>query len=134
MAIVGIQPVAGGGPALIDQTWLLGLAGGGNLNFTNGLVAHSGGTKAAAFQIPAGLAIAIFKTVAVNGDSALLPGAAAREFIMVRNAGVATLSLYGRSNDTINGSATANAYSLTAGQSALFFCGGSSDWSAIKSA
>jgi hypothetical protein len=132
--IVGIQPVAGGGPALVDQTWLNGVANGQNQSFVNGLVAHAGGTKAAALQIPAGVAIAIFATVATTGDSALLPQAKQRNTLKVYNAGAQTIDLYGRGTDTVNQVATATAYTLTAGQAAEFFCGVDGNWSAIKSA
>jgi len=131
---VGIRPNDGGGPALVDQSWLLGLAGGANRNYVNGITAHAGGTKAAAFQLPANVAIIEVETVATNSDSVLLPQAKAGTIVFVYNKGAATLSSYGKGTDTINGAATANAYDLTTGLSALFFCPVDGAWAAIKSA
>lgn len=132
MAITGIQPPQGSGPQLIDGTWLNGLAGGLNNSFINGVVAHAGDTKAAAFQIPAACKIVWVETVTTTGDSVLLPAAQTRNMLMVYNGGAQSLNLYGRGTDTINGVATATAYTLTAGQSAIFFCGKTGQWAANK--
>jgi len=131
---IGIVPPTGSGPALQDGDYLLGLSYGINRNFQNALVAKAGGTKAAAIQLAARIAIFSFKTVVTNGDSALLPEAIAGHTVHVRNAGVATLSLYARGANTINGAAAAANYDLTANQSAYFFCAINGAWSAIKSA
>ena len=131
---VGVVPTAGGGPALIDQSYILGLAGGTNRPFQNRLVATAGGTKAAAQQLAAGVAIFGFATVATNGDSALLPKAVAGTVICVRNAGAATLSLYGSGTDKINGVDTATNYDLLTNTSAIFFCALDGAWSAVKTA
>ena len=132
--IIGIQPPQGSGPALQDGQWLNGLAGGGNNSYTNALVAHSGGTKAAALQIAASIKIVFFGTVAADHDSALLPAAKTRSMVLVYNGGASILDLYGKGTDTINGVATATAYSLNANTSALFFCGKDGQWAAIKTA
>ena len=129
---VGIAPPAGSGPALQDGQWLLGVAAGTNKPYQNRLVAHAGGTKAAAIQLADGVAIFGFATVVTNGDSALLPAAKAGTAIFVRNAGAATLSLYGKGTNIINGAATATNYDLLTNTSALFFCAIDGSWSAIK--
>lgn len=130
--MTGTPPNRGFG--LQDGNWLLALAGGGNRNFEAGLVAHAGGTKAAALQLPAGVALLELDTVATAADSALLPQAKAGTLVLVRNAGVASANLYGKGTDTINVLATATAYALANGVSALFFCVVDGNWSAIKSA
>lgn len=131
---VGIAPPAGSGPALQDGQWLLGLASGQNRNFQNRLVAHAGGTKAAGIQLAAGVAIFGFATVVTNGDSAIMPAAIAGTVVCIRNAGAASLSLYAKGTDKINGVASATAYSLSADTSAIFFCAIDSAWSAVKTA
>lgn len=130
--MTGILPNFGFG--LIDGSWLRALAGGGNRSYVNGLTAHAGGTKAAAFQIPSGVALVGFGTVATNGDSGLLPTAKAGTKVRVYNAGAATLSLYGKGTDTVNGVATATSYDLTTKQAADFSCDLDGHWSALKSA
>lgn len=134
MATVGKAPVAGSTYATQDGRWLLGLGNGLNRSFQNGVTAHSGGTKAAAFQLPANVAQFEIDTVAADNDSALLPAAKAGQTVMVFNAGAHTLNLYGRSTDTINLSATATAYSMTTGQCAIFFCCKDGIWGAVKTA
>lgn len=131
---IGIAPPAGSGPALQDGQWLLGVASGQNGSFQNRLIAHAGGTKAAAIQLAAGVKIFGFATVATNGDSALLPAAIAGNTVFVRNAGAASLSLYAKGTDKINGVASATAYSLAADTSAIFFCALDAAWSAVKTA
>jgi hypothetical protein len=131
---VGIRPNDGGGPALVDQSWLLGLAGGANRNNVNGITAHSGGTKAAAFQLPANVALIEVETVAADNDSVLLPQAKAGTVVAVFNAGDHTLGIYGKGTDTINSVATATQYSLATTVAALFFCAKDGAWAAIKSA
>ena len=134
MAVIGIQPPLGSGPALQDGQWLNGLANGQNRSFTNGLTAHAGGGKASAYQIPAAVAIIGFATVATTGDSALLPQAKTGTVVMVRNAGANSMNLYAKGTDKINGVASATAYALAADTSALFFCALDAAWSAIKTA
>ena len=110
------------------------MANGYNRSYINGLTAHSGGTKAAAYQMPAAVAIIQFDTVAVNGDSALLPQAVAGTDITVISSGVATMSVYGRGTDTINDAATANAFSMATNTTARFVCAKYGQWKAILSA
>jgi hypothetical protein len=131
---VGTAPAQNSRQALQDGIWLRGLANGQNRSSVNGLVAHSGGTKAAALQLPAAVALIEVATVAADGDSVLAPQALAGTEFCIYNAGASTLDIYGRGTDTINGSATATAYTLATGVSARFFCASNGAWAAIKSA
>src|ERR1700743_476527 len=114
MATVGKAPPANSSYALQDGRWLLGLASGLNRSYQNGITAHSGGTKAAAFQLPANVAQFEVDTVAADNDSVLLPAAKTGQSVAVFNNGGHILAIYGRGSDTINGQATANALSLAA--------------------
>lgn len=130
--MIGNAPNNGFG--MPDGLWLNGLANGTNRSFANGIVAHAGGGKDDAFQIPASKSMVSIDTVATAGDSLLLPQAVAGTWLMVRNAGVESANLYGKDTNQINGAATANAYALASNVSALFFCAVDGQWSAIKSA
>lgn len=134
MAEVGTSPPVNSRQALQDGVWLRGLANGQNRSYINGLTAHAGGTKAAAFQIPAGVALVQFDTVATSGDSALLPQALAGMEVTVANSGADTLSIYGRGTDTINDVATATNYDVATNVSVRFFCAKDGQWKGIKSA
>lgn len=134
MAEVGTAPPLNSRQALQDGVWLRALANGQNRSYQTGIVAHAGGTKADAFQLPAGVAMLQLGTVATNGDSVLMPQAAAGTVVLVTNGGAADASIYGRGTDTINGAATANAYTLASGVTALFACLVNGAWVAIKSA
>lgn len=136
---VGIAPTNGSGPGLQDGGWLLGVAAGNNRAYKNGITAHSGGTKAAAFQLPAGVQIIEVDTVAADNDSVLMPAAVAGQIVMVFNNGGHILAIYGRGTDTINAQATANALSLAApataagvGSNAVFYCAKNGAWGAVK--
>lgn len=138
-ATYGTPPTPATGPGLVDGTWLNGIAGGQNRLTINALTAHAGGTQSAAFQIPAGVALVGFATVATTGDSAKLPFALAGSIIMVRNAGAQTLNIYANNatnsatstTDKINGASNATAYTLAADTSAIFFSARDGAWSAI---
>lgn len=138
-ATIGTPPVPATGPGLVDGTWLNGLAAGQNRTFVNALTAHAGGTQAAALQIPTGMALVGFGTVATTGDSAKLPFALTGTTIMVRNAGAQTMNVYANdgtnrttaTTDKINGAANTAAYTLAANTVAIFFCALDGAWSAI---
>lgn len=127
---VGIAPTNGSGPGLQDGQWLLAVAAGGNRSYKNGITATAGGTKAAAFQLPASVQLFEIDTVATNGDSVLMPAAKAGQICMVFNNGAATLDIYGRGTDTINGAATATAFTLATDTCAIFFCAKNGAWGA----
>ena len=132
--MVGITPPENSRQALQDGIWLRGLANGQNRGSINKLVAHAGGSKATAFQIPAAVELVSFGTVATTGDSALLPQAKAGTIVMVANNGAQTLDLYGKGTDTVNNVATATAYTLATTVAAIFFCAVDGAWFAVKSA
>jgi O-acetylhomoserine/O-acetylserine sulfhydrylase-like pyridoxal-dependent enzyme len=132
--MTGRPPVAGSGYALQDGRWLLALAAGGNLAYENGITATAGGTKAAAFQLPAGVFLFEIDTVANAGDSVLMPAAIQGNMVAIFNNGASNLDIYGRGTDTINQSTTATAYVLTPGQCAILFCAKTGLWGANKTA
>lgn len=134
MATVGKAPPQGSSYALQDGRWLLALAAGQNRNGTSGITAHSGGTKAAAFQLPAQVAIIQVDTVAADNDSVLLPAAKAGSTLMLFNNGAHILGVYGRGTDIINQAVTATQYSMAAALSSLFYCVKDGVWAANKSA
>lgn len=104
----------------------------GGLDRNAALTATAGGTKAAALQFNNSLNM--LSVVANAGDSALLPKAIAGSVVIVTNNGVASANLYGTGTDTINGSATATAYALANGKTALFVCYAAGAWFALLSA
>lgn len=134
MAEVGTSPPVNSRQALQDGVWLRGVAGGQNRSYINGLTATAGGTKAAGLQIPAGVALVQFDTVASGSDSALLPNALAGMTFRLANSGASTMSVYGRGTDTINDAATATNYDIATNVSVDFFCAKNGQWKAIKSA
>lgn len=131
MANVGTPPVANSSFALQAGRWLLGVSGGQNRSYQNGITAHAGGTKGAAFQLPAGVQIIEIDTVATNGDSVLMPAALTGTIVMVFNNGAATLDIYGRGTDTINGTATGTAKTMSTLTAAVFFCAKNGVWGAV---
>lgn len=128
----GIAPTNGSGPGLQDGQWLLGVAAGNNRSYKNGIVAHAGGTKAAAVQLPAGVQLLEVDTVASLHDSVLMPAAVAGQIVMVFNNGAAGMDIYGRGTDTINGAATANAHTLATETAAVFFCAKNGAWAGVN--
>lgn len=131
---VGTAPAQNSRQALPDGIWLRGLANGQNRSYVSGITAHSGGTKAAAFQLPAAVSFIEVDTVAADADSVLAPQATKGSSFALFNASAHTLDVYGRGTDTINLAATATAYALTTGQTALFFCAKDGSWAAVKTA
>ncbi|HEX5508923.1 MAG TPA: hypothetical protein VFX37_10510 [Pseudolabrys sp.] len=131
---VGTAPPKNSRQALQDGLWLRGLANGQNRSAQSNITAAAGGTKAAAFQLPAAVSFIEVTTVASAADSVLAPQAKAGTEFCIYNAGANTLDIYGRGTDTINGAATATAYALGTGVSARFFCVVDGAWAAIKSA
>ncbi len=129
---IGTAPIRGF--ALQDGNWLRALANGQNNSVQSGFTAQADNSKANATQLPAGVAMLEVSTVAAANDSCLMPQALAGTVVLVYNAGANTTDLFGKGTDTIAGAATANAYSLTTKQSALFFCAVDGDWGVVKSA
>lgn len=130
------------GPALADGTWLIGLAQGLNRGVAFGVTAHAGGGQAAAQAMPTTSELTQVDTVATASDSIALPFAVAGTIDFVFNNGANTLAVFAQSGtnlltgatDTINQLANATSFTLTAGQSAVFFCCKNGKWAAIKTA
>lgn len=132
--LIGKAPPAGSSFQLIDGRWALAVANGSNRSYQNGITAHSSGTKAAAFQLPANVQLFEIDTVAADHDSVLLPAGKQGQIVMVANPTSHILDVYGRGTDTINGIATATAYSVGANKSAIFFCSKDGSWGGNLSA
>jgi hypothetical protein len=132
--LIGKAPPAGSSYQLIDGRWVLGLSYGANRSYQNGITAHSGGGKSSAFQLPANVQLFEIDTVAADHDSVLAPAAKQGQIVMVANPTAHILDIYGRGTDTINGVATATAYSVGAGKSAILFCAKDGSWGANLSA
>ena len=140
---IGVVPTSGGGPALLDQTYVLGVAQDRNNTYQNGVTAHAGGTQAAAYQIVPGAALFEVDTAGAGGtDSIKLYAAVPGHQISIFNNTAYTIDIYaydGYSNgvsagDKINNSSNATAYALTTYQSATFFCAKAGIWAGVKSA
>lgn len=127
---VGTAPAKNSRQALQDGLWLNGIANGQNRSYVNGITAHAGGTKAAAYQLPAAVSLIEVDTVGTAADSVLAPEAIAGTEFTLYNAGANSLDVYGRGTDTINGAATANAYAIAAGVTARFTCAKDGAWAA----
>ena len=141
---VGVPPVSGGGPALMDQSWTLGVAQGRNFTYQSGITAKASGTQAAATQISVGAFLYEVDTCANDADSVkLFPAIPGHSFVIANVTGH-TLDIYASDGyngvtgssaaDKINNSSNATAYSLTTYQTALFMCGKAGIWQAIKTA
>jgi hypothetical protein len=141
---IGVVPTAGGGPALLDQTYVLGIAQGRNQTYQSGITAHSGGTQAAAVQLVPGASMYEVDTVAADADSIKLFAAIPGHTITILNAGGHTLDVYAYDGyngatastaaDKINNNSNATAYQLTTFQCADFFCAKAGVWLAQKTA
>lgn len=92
----------------------------GGISRRIGITATPGGAKAGAIQLDRSLNR--IDVVATATNSALLPKAIAGSIVYVTNAGANSANLYGQNVDTINAAATATAYALAAGKTAIFVC------------
>ena len=137
---IGIRPSAGF--ALVDGEWLRQLSNGNNDTYISGITAHSGGTQAAALQLPDVFSFIEVDTVAATGDSVLMPYAQQGQRKMIFNNGAHTLDIYAQTTnnpatgaaDVINNTTNTTAYTLTTGQTAIFFCAKNGVWAANKTA
>jgi len=119
------------GPQLFDPGLL---TGGGGLTFASGLVAHAGGTRAAALPLMA--AINHIGTCATAADSVSLPPAIGGQEVVVLNKGVAAMQVFAApgTSDTINGVIAATGISLASGGGETFVSPGPGLWFGILSA
>ena len=135
-AVIGTPPIPSNGFGMVDGAWLNGLAGGSNMTFQSGIVAHAGGGQTACFQLQPGIAFYSVDTVATNADSVCLPFAQAGMDIQVANNSAATLNVYGQSAnnpitaaaDTLNGVAGSTAIAPTTQQSIECFSAKNGAW------
>lgn len=133
--IYGKTPFPSMGPYLLSGSFLSLLFSRifqGGLNREDGITATSGGTKAAARVLTKSLNRV--SVCAVNADSALLPAAIAGSILLLTNSGAASLQVFGKGTDTINGIATATGVAQAAGLSALYVCYTAGAWHRILSA
>lgn len=139
-ALVGNPPLPNGQEAAINQTWVLGVAGGQNFSYQSGLTAHAGGTQAACLSLTAGNFLQQVATVATSGDSVCLPYALQGEAMIVANAGASTMDIYAQSGtngvtgstDTINASSNSSAYAVSSNNNAICFAPKNGIWNCIK--
>lgn len=132
-ADTGTPPQVGGGPALIDQTWLNGLAGGLNNSVQSGITA-AGTTQATATQLASGIALIQIDTTAAS-TGVNLPQCIAGARINLYNAGAQTLTVYPKvsnnpitaAQDTINGTTS---FTIATTVAAIFFCPKNGSWAA----
>jgi hypothetical protein len=134
-ASIGVAPLPGGGPALIDQTWLNGLAGGLNYPYQYGITA-AGTTQATATQLASGARLLEVDTTAASTGVALPPclqGTA----VSIYNNGASTLTVYPAiannpitaAQDTIN-NGTSFSGGVATHVSLLAFCAKNGVWAA----
>lgn len=93
---------------------------------SDGVVAHSGGGQAAAFQLLAEINRVI--TVAASGDSVRLPASVNGLTIMVTNHGANPMQVYGFGTDTINDVVTATGVSQMPNSVVLYVCSTVGAW------
>lgn len=98
-------------------------------SFADNLTAHSGGTKAAAFQLTA--LVNNVATVAAVGDSVLLPVATPGLDVTVINSGANPMQVFGAGSDTINGVATATGVVQIQASVVVYSCTAAGKWFAI---
>lgn len=88
-----------------------------------GITAHSGGTQAAAFSLDPTKGFHRIDTVAAANDSVRLPPAIkGRCVVLVNNAAVNSMQVFGDSTDTINDIATATGVAQAAQKTAEYYC------------
>jgi hypothetical protein len=107
------------------------------LSNKTGIIAHAGGTQAAAIadansQISA--MINNIVTCATGGDSVVLPLAVPGLSIFVANAGAASCNVFPFTGDQVNGAGANAAFALANGKSAQFTCTIALNWRAVLSA
>lgn len=114
-----------------------GFSGGfSTMSFAGGLVAHAGGTQAAALPITTMVSRVV--TVGTAGDSVGLPATVANISIgplTITNAAAANaMNVFPALGDQINALGANTAFSLAAGKTATFWSTGAGQWHAVLSA
>lgn len=105
VANYGQAPLKNMAQGLIDAQWLLGLSGGNNQTFINGLTA-TGTTAADAFKVPSNYQNVVFASVP-SGTGAVFPPAIPGTRIVIYNHDAAnSLTVYANTaNNPLTGSA-----------------------------
>lgn len=119
----------------------------GNANFTGavfgggsvvtGLTAHAGGGQASATALTG--AINVVATVGTAADSVKLPAPTlvGQEVVVINNAAVNSMQVFGSGTDTINGAATGTGVAQAAGKTATYVAvtiGTAAQWFRLLSA
>lgn len=113
------------------QTLSGALSAGGLFTLTgveDALVAHAGGTQAAALALSNTKNYHRISVCATAGDSVALPAATIGQAHFVRNDGVASCQVFGTTPDTINGVVTTTGVALPAGAGRWFVCTTTAKW------
>jgi hypothetical protein len=108
-----------------------------NGSLVTGIVAHAGGTQAAAIADSASWLTGVTNVVATcatSADSCLLPLADQGDVIYVRNNGAAPCGVYPRTGGKINNAAADAVFTVTNAKTAVFVSLGGVDWIAALSA
>ena len=98
----------------------------GGLSRQDSITATPGGTKAAAYALKRSLNRV--SVCATANNSVLLPKAIAGSIAMVVNSGAATLAVYGKGSDTIDGVSTATANTIATTKSKTYVCFTAGAW------
>lgn len=99
-----------------------------------GVIAHPGGTKAAATVITNKQELIQVVTVATATDSILLPPAIPGHLLGIANEGANAMQVFGQGTDTINNVATATGVSQATLTAAMYFCVVKGNWVRVLSA
>lgn len=134
-AVVGIPPLPNGQEALINQTWLLGLAGGSNYSYQYGITAV-GTNQATAAQLPANVYLIQVDTAGSGGATGVaLPPCLQGTQLFVNDNTAYTFDVYPAvannpitaAQDTINNSTSTT---ITTYAVKVFSCAKNGVWSA----
>lgn len=112
------------GNALANNLSVIGLL---NESAADGIIAHAGGGQASA--TPLGNEVNRITTVATAGDSVMLPPSAAGLTIIVINASLVPMQVYGFGTDTVDGIATGAGATQMQGSTTIYCCTTPGAWS-----
>lgn len=101
----GQAPLKNMAQGLIDAQWLLGLSGGNNQTFINGLTA-TGTTAADAFKVPSNYQNVAFSSVPSSTGAILPPAIPGTRIVIYNHDAANTLTVYANTaNNPLTGSA-----------------------------
>lgn len=142
---VGREPQQGQGIGMPDFVWLRGVVGGQNLRATSGLTALAGGAQAGATLLGAPNnqgdtpALVEVDTVVTAADSCLLPFAVHGQWMFIRNAGAASMTVFAQPTnnrstgalDSVNGGTNVTGVAIGANHGAIAFCAKDGAWTLL---